>query len=941
MKYKNNYNFLDKHIGPSKFDIKKMLKKLNVSNINELIDKIVPKNIRDSHLKLDVETLDEISVLKSLKTILNKNKNFKSYIGMGYNSAYTPSVIQRNILENPGWYTQYTPYQAEISQGRLEALLNFQTMITDLVDLPISNASLLDEGTAAAEAMVMFYNSTKDDSRKTFLVSDGCHPQTIEVLKTRSKPLNINIKLVNIENSILNNSAFGALIQYPHTNGEVVNHTEFCSKAKSMSIYTCFATDLLALSILKTPGEMGADCAVGNSQRFGIPIGFGGPHAAFFAASNEFKRKVPGRIIGVSKDTNGNKALRMALQTREQHIRREKATSNICTSQALLAIMASMYAVYHGPKKLKKIATNIFYLTNLLKSSLLKKEIKILNNLFFDTITFKPKNQWKTAAKEKKINFREYKNGDVGVSINETTTIDDIKKIVKIFGTKLNSELLSKIPKELRRKSSFLTHPIFNKHHSETKILRYMHDLETKDLSLNNSMIPLGSCTMKLNATTEMVPLSWPEVSDIHPFSPSYQTTGYMEVIFQLQDWLASITGFEGCSMQPNSGAQGEYSGLLVIKAFHEKNKQNHRNICLIPSSAHGTNPASAVMAGLKVVIVKCDKYGNIDLKDLKIKTNEHSSNISAIMITYPSTHGVFEDTIQETCDIIHSHGGQVYIDGANLNALVGLCKPGSFGGDVMHINLHKTFCIPHGGGGPGMGPIVCKEHLKPFLPGHLYSKNNKEAISAVSSAPYGSSSILTISWVYIAMMGGKGLRKASQIAILNANYMAKRLENDFKILFRSKSGFNAHEFIVDFRDIKSKTGISEEDVAKRLMDYGFHAPTMSWPVIGTMMIEPTESESKDEIDRFCDAMISIKNEINDIKNKNLDLNDNLLKNAPHTAKHVSSDEWSHNYKRSTAAFPAKWQKNNKYWPSVGRIDNAYGDRNLICTCPPIQDYLD
>ena len=941
MKYKNNYNFSVRHIGPSKLEIKDMLKSLDVKDIDELINKIIPKNIRNYNLYLGDNTLNEINVLKSLKTIINKNEIFKSYIGMGYNSTYTPTVIQRNILENPGWYTQYTPYQAEISQGRLEALLNFQTMITDLVGLPISNASLLDEGTAAAEAMVMFYNSTKDHARKTFIVSKECHPQTIEVLKTRAKPLNIKIKLVNIDNTSLNNSIFGSLIQYPNSNGEIVNYTDFCSKARSMNIYTCFATDLLALAILKTPGEMGAHCAVGNSQRFGIPLGFGGPHAAFFAASNEFKRRVPGRIIGVSKDINGNNALRMALQTREQHIRREKATSNICTSQALLAIMASMYAVYHGPKKIKKIATNIFCLTNIIRSSLLKKGLKVENKLFFDTLTFKPKNKWHAAAKKKKINFREYKNGNVGISVNETTNHNDVLEILEIFETDLNNEFLCIIPEELKRKSSFLTHHVFNEYHSETKILRYMHDLETKDLSLNNSMIPLGSCTMKLNATTEMIPVSWPEISNIHPFSPSSQTTGYMEMISQLENWLSEITGFNGCSMQPNSGAQGEYSGLLVIKAFHKKNNQSHRNICLIPSSAHGTNPASAVMAGMKVVIIKCDKHGNIDIEDLKIKTDEHSNNISAIMITYPSTHGVFEDTIQEACKIIHSHGGQVYIDGANLNALVGLCKPGSFGGDIMHINLHKTFCIPHGGGGPGMGPIVCKGHLKPFLPGHLYSKNNEDSTSAVSSTPYGSSSILTISWVYIAMMGEKGLKKASQIAILNANYMAKRLENDFEILFRSKSGFNAHEFIVDLRNIKSEIGISEEDIAKRLMDYGFHAPTMSWPVVGTMMFEPTESESKSEIDRFCDAMISIKNEINDIKNKKLNVKDSLLKNAPHTAKYVSSDDWNHTYKRSKAAFPAKWQKNNKYWPSVGRIDNTYGDRNLICVCPPIEDYID
>ena len=940
----NETEFLSRHIGLNNSDIKLMLKSFGIRSLDELIEKVIPENIFSPLSENLIEkNLSEKEALDKLIEYSNENLLYKSYIGMGYYGTLVPSVIKRNILENPGWYTQYTPYQAEISQGRLEALLNFQTMVTSATGLPISNASLLDESTAAAEAMTMFYNTTKSPDKKCFFISKNCHPQTIDVLKTRAEPLGIELIIDDEHLFDLNETMFGMLLQYPNTDGNIIDYTELINKAKELNIYTCLATDLLALSILKTPGEMDADVAIGNTQRFGVPMGYGGPHAAFFATSENFKRKIPGRIIGVSNDVHNQSALRMALQTREQHIRREKATSNICTSQVLLAIISSMYAVYHGPEKIKLIATKIQNLCSKLATSLNKKGIKIFYDHFFDTIRIIPNNNWEKAADKEKMNFRKFEDGSVGISIDESTTDEDILTICAVFNSKLSEEKnIYLLAEELKRQIPFLEHEVFNKYHSETEMLRYIHKLETKDLSLNNSMIPLGSCTMKLNATTEMIPVTWPKFSDIHPFAPLKQAKGYSRLINELSNWLSKLTGFDACSMQPNSGAQGEYTGLLVIRAYHKKNGDSHRNICLVPESAHGTNPASAIMAGMKVEIISCDANGNINLSELEEKSEMHSNNLSAIMLTYPSTHGVFENKIIEACKIIHKHGGQVYIDGANLNAMVGLCKPGGFGGDVMHINLHKTFCIPHGGGGPGMGPIVCKNHLSEFLPAHIIlQKANNNSIRAVSAAPFGSSSILVISWAYIAMLNSYGLGMATKIAILNANYMAKKLENHYPILFRGENDFNAHEFIIDLRKIKDQYDISEEDIAKRLMDYGFHAPTMSWPVNGTMMIEPTESESKEELDRFCDALISIKREILKTATGEYDQNDNPLKNAPHTALYIASDEWSHAYSRNDAAYPSKHLKDHKYWPPVGRIDNAYGDRNLICTCPPISEYKD
>ena len=933
-------SFLKRHIGLNNADVDEMLNIMDLRSIDELIEKVIPKDIySELDHNLIEKNLSETEVLDKLKDYSNNNLVFKSFIGMGYHGTIVPNVIKRNIFENPGWYTQYTPYQAEISQGRLEALLNFQTLISSSTDLPISNASLLDEGTAASEAMTMFYNNTKSDKKNRFLVSKNCHPQTIDILITRAEPLDIELIIENDDEFVFDDTIFGMLLQYPSTDGNISDYSSIISDAKSYGIYSCLATDLLALSILKTPGEMGADASVGNTQRFGVPLGYGGPHAAFFATTEKFKRKIPGRIIGVSNDIHGNRALRMALQTREQHIRREKATSNICTSQVLLAIMSSMYAVYHGPKNIKKIAHKVKNLCHQLALSLSDGNIEIFYNNYFDTIRFNPKNSWKELAQNEKFNFREFEDGSVGISIDETTKENDIIKICKIFDvTQKEINIDYEIPDNLKRKTEYLTHDVFNRYHSETEILRYIHQLETKDLSLNTSMIPLGSCTMKLNATTEMIPVTWPEFSDIHPFVPLKQAGGYLSLINDLRQWLSTLTGFDDCSLQPNSGAQGEYAGLLLIRAYHINRGDKHRNICLVPESAHGTNPASAIMAGMTVEIVSCDQNGNIDFQDLKNKAEIHSKNLSAIMLTYPSTHGIFENKIKETCEIIHHYGGQVYIDGANLNAMVGLCKPGEFGGDVMHINLHKTFCIPHGGGGPGMGPIVCKTHLSEFLPTHSHLENkNSTAISPVSAAPFGSSNILLISWVYIAMLNSEGLTIASKIAILNANYMAEKLGPHYDILFREKDGYNAHEFIIDIRPIKKEYGISEEDIAKRLMDYGYHAPTMSWPVPGTMMIEPTESESKNELDQFCNALISIKKEIIE-STKTVD---SPLKNAPHTALYLASEDWNYSYSRNLAAYPTDHQKSHKYWPPVGRINNAYGDRNLVCTCPSIDEYKD
>mgnify|MGYP003997608479 FL=1 len=932
-------SFVKRHLGSSDAHIQAMLSELGLTSLDELSTTVVPENILTKRSSNFLPKKSEPETIKRLQEFARMNSVFRSYIGMGYYGTIVPAVIKRNILENPGWYTSYTPYQAEISQGRLEALLNFQTMVSDLTGLPLANSSLLDEGTAAAEAMLMFFNATRDPNKKTFLVSSKSHPQTIDILKTRSEPLGIELIISDHSRFEFNESVFGALIQYPDTDGFIQDYSDLCDSAHENQSYVCVATDLLALTLLKSPGEMGADVAVGNAQRFGVPMGYGGPHAAFFSTTAEFKRKIPGRIIGVSQDAQGNPAFRMALQTREQHIRREKATSNICTAQVLLAIMSGMYAVYHGPEGLKKIAERVNYLSAKLAKSLEKAGYEIVHEYFFDTIRFKA-DGWNDKAKNLELNLRDHRDGTVGISLDETTTEDHLDELLSVFKAQKNDEIENTIPSDLDRKSSYLDHLVFHSYHSETEMLRYLHRLETKDLSLNTSMIPLGSCTMKLNATTEMEAITWNEFSNIHPFAPNNQTDGYHKLIGELGNWLTETTGFDKISMQPNSGAQGEYTGLMVIRAFHKENGNDHRNICLIPASAHGTNPASAVIAGLKVVIVECDKHGNISKDDLAEKAKIHSDNLAAIMVTYPSTHGVFEHSIKEICQIVHDYGGQVYLDGANLNAMLGLCKPGAFGGDVMHINLHKTFCIPHGGGGPGMGPIVCKDHLAAFLPGHSQIKTGGEkAIHAVSSAPFGSSSILLIPWAYIVMMGGDGLRKATQVAILNANYMAKKLENHFLILYRGIGGYNAHEFIIDLRQLKNQSGISDEDVAKRLMDYGFHAPTMSFPVPGTLMIEPTESESKREMDRFCNAMISIRQEIQDVIDGTMDANDNPLKNAPHTASVVIDDEWKHSYSRQIAAYPAPWLKEHKYWPTVGRIDNAFGDRNLICTCPPIDSY--
>ena len=939
MKTTFNSNFSKRHIGPTSIEVDEMLNELGLNSINELIEKTVPESIKDTSDLGIGAGLDEFSYLNKIKILAKKNKVFRSYIGNGYYGTITPTVIQRNILENPGWYTAYTPYQAEIAQGRLEALLNYQTMVTDMTGLPIANASLLDEATAASEAMVMMLRSTKD--KNILLVADNCNPQTIDVIKTRAEPIGVEINIKPINEFEFSNDIFGILLQYPATDGQVFSFTDICNRAHESGALVSVATDLLSLAILPSPGEIGADIAIGNSQRFGVPMGYGGPHAAFISCSEKFKRKMPGRIIGVSIDQNGNKALRMALQTREQHIRRDRATSNICTAQVLLAVMAGMYAVYHGQEGIKKIAEDIYNKTNLLASSLKNKGHKIVHDQFFDTLRICLKNssldEIKQKAESLKINFRYYQNQDVGISIDETCSDDDINDILSIFKADRNNSISFNL-KNIR-KSEFLTHSVFNKYHSETEMMRYLHRLESKDLALNTSMIALGSCTMKLNAASEMIPISWPEFSSIHPFAPTEQTDGYNELASNLSDWLMKITGLKGCSLQPNSGAQGEYAGLLVIRAYHIENGNSERNICLIPSSAHGTNPASAVMAGMEVIVIDCDKHGNIDIDDLKEKSTQYSKNLAALMVTYPSTHGVYEESINEVCEIVHKNGGQVYLDGANLNAMVGVSKLGEFGADVCHINLHKTFSIPHGGGGPGMGPICVAEHLKSFLPTHRYGSNSEKFTYSVSSAPLGSANILPISWGYILMLGDHGLRSSTEIAILNANYMAQRLSEHYPILYKGIRGFCAHEFIIDIRGIKEESGITEEDIAKRLIDYGFHAPTMSWPVAGTMMIEPTESESKQELDKFCDAMISIKNEINNVINKKFNKNDNPLINAPHTAMVVTNDTWDKSYSREIAAYPSQNNKDYKYWPSVGRVNNAHGDRNLICTCPPIDEY--
>ncbi|MBU0528651.1 aminomethyl-transferring glycine dehydrogenase [bacterium] len=941
-----NDSFIPRHIGPSQKDIHKMLKVVGSDSLETLVIETIPKSIL-SGKKLNIsKEVSEHDLAQLSKKIAVKNKVFRSFIGQGYYGTKVPAVIQRNILENPGWYTQYTPYQAEISQGRLEALLIFQTMISNLTGLPLANASLLDEATAAAEAMAMFFREVKDTNRNVFFVSECCHPQTIDVLKTRSAPFGIELIIGDHQSFEFNDNVFGALVQYPASDGEIFDYSEFCTSAHSSGAYVAVAADIMSLLLLTPPGEFGAVVAIGNTQRFGVPMGYGGPHAAYFAASEKFQRKIPGRIIGITVDKHGNKAYRMALQTREQHIRREKATSNICTAQVLLAIMAGMYAVYHGPERLRQIAELIHQKTNILANGISKLGHKISTQSYFDTLIIslsgKSAEDVRKTAEKAQINFRYFENGDVGISLDELTTEKDIDDILKTLTTNYtkNTNLKQTTKIELKRKSKYLTHPIFNLYHSETEMMRYLHRLEMKDLSLNTSMIPLGSCTMKLNAASEMMPITLSEFTELHPFAPIEQAQGYHQIIEELGNYLKEITGFPAVSFQPNSGAQGEYTGLMVIRAYHNSRNESQRNVCLIPASAHGTNPASSVMAGMKVIVVKCDDSGNIDVSDLRARAEEHRQNLAVFMVTYPSTHGVFEEAIGEMCDIIHKNGGQVYMDGANLNAMVGLCYPADFGADVIHINLHKTFAIPHGGGGPGMGPICVAKHLADFLPKHSVVKTNAEkGTTAVSAAPWGSANILPISWAYITMMNGAGLTKASQVAILNANYMAKRLEEHFPVLYRGAKGRVGHEFIIDLRPLRKTSGITEEDVAKRLMDYGYHAPTMSFPVPGTLMIEPTESESKAELDRFCEALISIKQEILDVETGKADKADNVLKNAPHTAREIASDEWSHPYSREQAAYPAEWLKESKFWPSVGRVDNAYGDRNLMCACPPIEDY--
>jgi glycine dehydrogenase len=937
--------FTQRHIGPNPDDVQQMLDTLGLSSLDDLIDKTVPQAIR-FHQTLNLPAAQsEYAALAKLKQIADKNQVYRSFIGMGYYDCITPAVIQRNILENPGWYTAYTPYQPEIAQGRLEALLNFQTMIIDLTGLEIANASLLDEGTAAAEAMSMSYGVCKNKSHNYF-VSSECHPQTIDVLQTRAKPLGINIIIGDHQTFDFTETIFGAVLQYPATDGTIYDYRNFIEKSHAQGALVTVAADPLSLTLLTPPGELGADIAVGSTQRFGIPLGFGGPHAAYFATKEEYKRLVPGRIIGVSKDVNGKPALRLALQTREQHIRRDKATSNICTAQVLLAVMASMYAVYHGPDGLRAIAQNIHELTATLAAGLKKLGYKISSENFFDTLRVELGNTKLEAildaANERNINLRSFDNSTVGISLDETTTEADLIDIWQIFALKdqlpFTEKELSISHYQLSRTSKYLTHPVFNRYHSETELLRYLHQLESKDLSLTTSMIPLGSCTMKLNATSEMIPVTWAEFGKIHPFAPISQTRGYQILFQQLEAWLGEITGFAGISLQPNAGSQGEYAGLLVIHEYHQSRGEGHRNICLIPQSAHGTNPASAVMCGMKVVGVACDDHGNIDVDDLKAKAEKHSSELSALMVTYPSTHGVFEEAIQEICAIIHEHGGQVYMDGANMNAQVGICRPGDIGADVCHLNLHKTFCIPHGGGGPGMGPIGVASHLVPFLPGHSVVIMGGD-LGAVSAAPWGSASILVISWMYIIMMGADGLTEATKIAILNANYMAKKLESYYPVLYQGKNGLVAHECILDLRSLKKSAQIEIDDVAKRLMDYGFHAPTVSWPVAGTIMVEPTESESKQELDRFCDALIAIRGEVAAIESGKMDIEDNVLKNAPHTAESLIIGEWNHPYSREQAAYPAPWNKEYKFWPSVGRIDAAFGDRNFVCSCLPMEAY--
>jgi glycine dehydrogenase len=935
--------FARRHIGPGPDECQAMLARMGFDSLDALIDAAVPSPIRRARPLQLPAAASEYETLARLRALAGHNRHCRSFIGLGYHDTITPPVILRNILENPGWYTQYTPYQAEISQGRLEALLNFQTMVTDLTGLDIANASLLDEATAAAEAMAMCHSLKPD--RDTFFVAGDCHPQTIALLQTRAAPLGIKILLGDHREVVFTDCHIGALVQYPCTEGVIHDYTDFAAAAHAAGAMCVVACDLLALTLLRSPGEFGADIAVGSAQRFGVPLGYGGPHAAFFATRDAFKRSMPGRIIGVSKDARGRPALRLALQTREQHIRREKATSNICTAQALLASMASMYAVYHGPEGLKRIAARVHGLTGLLAAGLEKLGCKLVNaGRFFDTLTVKVADAEAIhqRAELQGINLRCFDANRVGVALDETTSLADVRQILHAFHgqAELPFDLETLAPARSHfapRSSEFLRHPVFHRYHSETEMLRYLKRLESRDLSLTASMIPLGSCTMKLNAAVQMLPMSWPELNGLHPFAPVHQAAGYTELFRDLETWLAEITGFAAISLQPNAGSQGEYAGLLVIRAWHANRGQSHRKVCLIPTSAHGTNPASAVMAGFTVVAVACDAEGNIDLGDLRTKAATHTDDLAALMITYPSTHGVFEASVREVCQIIHEHGGQVYMDGANMNAQVGLCSPGDLGADVCHLNLHKTFAIPHGGGGPGMGPIGVAAHLTPFLPGHpLATVGGAQAIGPVSAAPWGSALILAISWSYIAAMGPDGLTEATKVAILNANYIARRLENYFPTLYKGARGLVAHECILDLRAFKSVTA---EDVAKRLMDYGFHAPTLSWPVAGTLMVEPTESESQAELDRFCDAMIAIHAEIQAVESGQMDKTNNPLKHAPHTADVVVADEWQRPYTRQQAAFPVPSLLEYKFWPPVARVDNVYGDRNLVCSCVGMEAY--
>jgi glycine dehydrogenase len=946
--------FAPRHIGPTPAEVSEMLSGLGYDSLDSLIDATIPERIRFRGTLSVPAAGSEAETLSLLRGIAARNKIFRSFIGMGFSDCVTPPVIQRNVIESPAWYTAYTPYQAEIAQGRLEALLNFQTMVSDLAGLPIANASLLDESTAAAEAMGLAHALNGKAGKEVFLVADDCHPQTIAVVKTRAAARGLTVHVLPHDKFEFGPQVFGALVQYPATDGAIRDYSALCEAAHANGALVTVAADLLSLVLLSPPGEWGADIVVGNTQRFGVPLGYGGPHAGFFATRDEYKRQIPGRIIGISRDADGAPALRMALQTREQHIRREKATSNICTAQVLLAVVASMYAVYHGPDGLERIATRVHQLTSALAEGARRLGLGVVHENFFDTLRIDlgaaNSDDVMRRAVDAKINLRKLTDHEVSISLDEASGPHDVADILVLLGGRNSSvanieDLVTasdaRYDERFRRTSSFLTHPVFNQYHSETELLRYIYRLQSKDLSLVHSMIPLGSCTMKLNATAEMMPVTWPLFNKIHPFAPVDQAAGYTQLFTELEADLAEITGFSAVSLQPNAGSQGEYSGLLAIAAYHESRGEAHRNICLIPQSAHGTNPASAVMAGMTVVVVRTDPSGNIDFADLKEKAEAHSADLSALMVTYPSTHGVFEETISNICDVVHANGGQVYVDGANMNAMVGLCRPGDLGADVCHLNLHKTFCIPHGGGGPGMGPIGVASHLAPFLPGHVViHQAGRDVVGAVSESPWGSASILPISYAYIRMMGPDGLAEATRIAILNANYIAKRLDPHYPVLYRGQNGTVAHECIVDTRVVKASSGVDVEDIAKRLMDYGFHAPTVSFPVAGTMMIEPTESESKAELDRFCDAMIAIREEIRAIETGEADRTDNVLKNAPHTLRRVTADEWTHPYTRTQAAYPAPWIQASKFWPTAARIESAYGDRNLVCSCPPTDSYV-